>query len=58
MPVRPHRQALGEARQVVAALPALGGAAPPVIDRAILQEDGDFLLQEDGDYLLLEDGNP
>lgn len=27
---------------------------PPVIDNALLQENGDYLLQENGDYILLE----
>lgn len=31
-----------------------GGGGVPVVNNALLLEDGDFLLLEDGDYILLE----
>ena len=32
-----------------------GTPTPPVVDDAILLEDGDFMLLENGDYILKED---
>lgn len=53
MPIRPHRTALGEAKQVTGAASSNVTGEPPSVD-AILTEASDDILAEDGDYLQQE----
>lgn len=54
MPIRPHRTALGEAKQVVGAGPTNVTSGPPPSVDAILTEASDDIETEAGDYLQTE----